>query len=380
MSSSGDGAKPAQSGLVDMGDIGFYNSNNPDVLVTFTIADLANYPGSFSEIVLNVTWAQLQSAAGGSLDTAFIDDAISAINAYNAANGTHVGIKLRVWGGYVAPDWAKNIDGPPITITGQHTVDQNFTLQTIGRFWTADYIAAWTSLQNQLAATYDNNPVIRGISNTGGACATGEPFGPLKGDALLAPPPSTATVNQVAELQAGGYTNAAQQLTLRAAIADYAQWSTTPLDYTMNLFHLYDTVGKSSSDPNFTLAVLQQAQNSTRLVQAGNHALNNPLPTSDSFVYAQLAAYATLDPAMAPASYQTASPKNLGSFGNWPNAVAQGVAADAGDIELWDGPGSTGFLGLPPSQVQALAATLAAANPPVPTAPPDHGSPLAFIP
>ena len=237
MSSSGDGDKAAQSGLVDMGDIGFYSSNTPDLLITFTIADLAKYPGSFSEIVLNVTWAQLQSAAGGSLDTAFIDNAISAINAYNAANGTNVGIKLRVWGGYVAPDWAKNIDGPPITITGQHTVDQNFTPQTIGRFWTADYIAAWTSLQNQLAATYDNNPVIRGISQTAGASATDEPFVPLKGDALLAPPPSTATVNQVAELQAGGYTNAAQQLTLRAAIADYAQWSTTPLDYTMNLFH-----------------------------------------------------------------------------------------------------------------------------------------------
>ncbi len=377
MSSSGDGDKPAQSGLVDMGDIGFYSSNNPDVLVTFTIADLANYPGSFSEIVLNVTWAQLQSAAGGPLDTAFIDNAISAINAYNAANGTNVGIKLRVWGGYVAPDWAKNIDGPPITITGQHTVDQNFTPQTIGRFWTADYIAAWTSLQNQLAATYDNNPVIRGISQTAGASATDEPFVPLKGDAALQ---GGGTVNQVAELQAGGYTDAAQQLTLRAAIADYAQWSTTPLDYTMNLFHLYDAVvGKTVGDANFTLAVLQQAQNSTRLVQAGNHALNNPLPTSNSFVYAQLAAYAALDPAMAPASYQTASPKNLGSFGNWPNAVAQGVASDAGDIELWDGPGSTGFLGLPPSQVQALAATLAAGNPPVTTGAPDDGSALGFI-
>ena len=90
MSSSGDGDKPAQSGLVDMGDIGFYSSNSPDVLVTFTIADLANYPGSFSEIVLNVTWAQLQSAAGGPLETAFIDDAIGAINAYNAAKTSSI--------------------------------------------------------------------------------------------------------------------------------------------------------------------------------------------------------------------------------------------------------------------------------------------------
>src|SRR5260370_15583664 len=85
MSSSGDGDKPAQSGLVDMGDIGFYNSNNPDVLVTFTIADLANYPGSFSEIVLNVTWAQLQSAAGCPAETAFIPDAASPTHATYSA-------------------------------------------------------------------------------------------------------------------------------------------------------------------------------------------------------------------------------------------------------------------------------------------------------
>ena len=30
-------------------------------------------------------------------------------------------------------------------------------------------------------------------------------------------------------------------LTLRAAIADYSQWSTTPLDYTINPFHLFDS-------------------------------------------------------------------------------------------------------------------------------------------
>ena len=48
-------------------------------------------------------------------------------------------------------------------------------------------------------------------------------------------------MNQVAQLEAGGYTDAAEMLTLRAAIADYAQWSTTPLDFTMNTFHLFDS-------------------------------------------------------------------------------------------------------------------------------------------
>src|ERR1700704_2993925 len=156
MSSSGDGTKPAQTGLVDMGDISFYNGAvTPTPTPVFNISEIAPYRGSFSELVLNVTWAQLQGTEGGPLTTSAIDSAIAQVNAYNAANGTNLGIKLRVWGGYTAPDWAKNIDGPPITVTSEAEVDPAvYTSQTIGRFWTADYIDAWTNLQNALAARY----------------------------------------------------------------------------------------------------------------------------------------------------------------------------------------------------------------------------------
>jgi len=321
MSASGGDGKPAQTGLVDMGDIGFYKHGQP---LEFNISDLANYAGSFSEIVLNVTWAQLQSVQDGPIDTSVIDSAI------HQAEAAHVGIKLRVWGGFTAPDWAKNIDGPPIFIPASGSD----LAQTIGRFWTADYIDAWNNLQKQLADRYDDNPVIRGISNTSGASNTDEPFVPLVNAGEL-------------EVQAG-YTDAAQQLTLRAAIADYAQWSSTPLDYTMNLFHLYDS-GRTSPDENFTLAVLQQARNSTRLVQAGNHALNQPLPGADAFLYPQMQADAALDPTTAGGSLQTASPAGLiggllpppgnaypdftGPYVGWPYAVANGVAANGRRLE-----------------------------------------------
>ena len=61
MSSSGGDGKPSQTGLVDMGDISFYN--NPAAAVPFSTllnSDLGPFPGLFGEIVLNVTWAQLQ--------------------------------------------------------------------------------------------------------------------------------------------------------------------------------------------------------------------------------------------------------------------------------------------------------------------------------
>ena len=376
MSSPGDGDKPAQTGLVDMGDISFYNNPyNP----SFNLAEVVPYQGSFSEIVLNVTWAQLQPSEGGPLTTAAIDSAIAQVNALNASNGTNFGIKLRVWGGYTAPEWAKNIDGPPITVTGEAEVDPSvYTPQTIGRFWTADYIDAWTNLQNALAARYDSNPVIRGISQTAGAAATDEPFVPLRTDAALQ---GGGTVNQVAQLQAGGYTDAAEMLTLRGAIADYSRWSTTPLDFTMNAFHLFDS-GNELNNSTFTLAVLQQARNSTRLVQPGNHALGNPLYAPDSFLYVQLAADATLDPSVAPNSFQTNAPILLGPYGNWQATVANGVALNAGNIELWDFPVipvPVGFTAFSPSQVQALAAILAAGSPPPTAGAPDDGSALSFI-
>ena len=381
MSRSGGDGKPFQTGLVDMGDISFYN--NPAAAVAFPTllnGDLGPFPGLFGEIVLNVTWAALQPTPESQLDpSSLILSAIQAVQAYNQQHDTNLGIKLRVWGGFTAPDWAKNIDGPPIAVT-----DKDGNAQTVGRFWTADYINAWTNLQTQLAAAWDGNSLIRGISNTAGASETDEPFISLSS-------------NDIALLQAAGYTDAAQQLTLRAAIADYAQWSTTPLDYTMNLFHLYGS-GHTNPDANFTLAVLQQARSSTREVQAGNHALNSPWPSGDAFIYSQMQADAALDPAAVPGSFQTASPDVLGqqpfpplplnvgpfptfagAYTFWPYVVASGVAANAGDIELWDGTGThPGFPAFNFGQMQLLATILAAGTAPATGAPAD-GSALGFI-
>jgi hypothetical protein len=362
--------KGPQSGLVDMGDISFYNDPTHPI-PAFSISDLANYPGSFSEMVLNVTWAQLEPTSG-TLDTSVISSALSAVSAYNTTHpGEEIGVKLRVWGGFVAPDWAKNIDGAPITVTGQGEVTRGFFgSQTIGRFWTADYVDTWTSFQAQLAAAYDSNPLILGISQTAGAAATDEPFVPLFFD------PSQHE-NQPGQLEAGGYSDAAEMLTLRAAIADYSEWSTAPLDFTFNIFFLQDS-GRPEGDANFPLAVLQQARDSTRLVQPGNHALTSLLDDSNAFVYHQMAADAALDPSTAPGSYQMQAPIGLGGFGNWPSTVSTGVGANGGDIEAWNFPGTSGFLGLPPAIVQSLSEIIAAGVAPVTGAPAD-GSALGFI-
>ena len=74
MSSPYDGFKPAQTGLVDMGNISFYNTGATPI---FNLAEVEPYGSSFSELVLNVTWAQLQPTANGPVVTSAIDSAIA---------------------------------------------------------------------------------------------------------------------------------------------------------------------------------------------------------------------------------------------------------------------------------------------------------------
>ena len=374
-----DGFKAAQTGLVDMGNISFYDTGATPAFNPF---ELAQYATSFSEIVLNVTWAQLQ-ASQGSLDTSFIDSAIQQVNQFNDIYHTDLGIKLRVWGGFTAPTWVKEINGAPITVTGQNAVDPgSYAPQTIGRFWSADYINAWQSLQNALATKYDGMAIIRGISQTAGAYATDEPFVPLRTNAAVSSNPADGTVNQIAQLQMGGFNDAGEMLTLRAAIADYSQWSTTPLDYTMNSFHFFDS-GTELNGGNFTLAVLQQARNSARIVQAGNHALRDPLYSPDDVVYGQLANDAMVKPGSVSNSFQTAAPIILAGYPGWQAAVGQGVLLNAGNIELWDFPTTAGtpngFLSFSAAELQGLASILAAGSPPPTTGAPDDGSLLGFI-
>ena len=48
--------------------------------------------------------------------------AIAETNQQNAANpGLNLRLKLRVYAGLAAPDWAKQLDGPPVTLKDPQT-------------------------------------------------------------------------------------------------------------------------------------------------------------------------------------------------------------------------------------------------------------------
>ena len=352
------------SGLVDMGNIGFYDQGtDPAPLNLGDISTLA--PSTFGGVVVNVTWSELQQTANGSITcNNEIDQALTLVENYNSANNTNIGIKLRVWGGYAAPDWAKNIDGPPISVPGKNSDPS----ETVGRFWTSDYIAAWTTFENELAAKYDSNPLIREVAVTSGAMATDEPFVQPQGD-------------QVAALKAAGYSDVAEERVLLGAATDYSAWTETPLDYTFNLFHEHDGP-QDQQDQTFTLTAMQQAANSPHETYLANHALNGSDngTSDDNFVYAQIDADLQLDPAPHD-DFQTASPKQLAPVGpdaNWDATVASGVTYGGSSIELWPGSPSEaqqgGFTTIQGTLVENLATIMAAG-----VVPPNAGGTLGLI-
>ncbi len=219
--STSSGIKAAQRGLIDMGDITFHNtdggvpSNDPQ-------GDLGAFPGIFGGFVVNVTWAQLQSAQGGALTTAPVDSALAAVRQYNASNpAAPIGVTLRVWVGPGAPAWAKALDGGPISLTRNN---QSQTI-TVPHWWMPDYVAAWQDFQRKLAAQYDGEPLILQVSTTSCSAQTDEPF-------VGSQDPSP--------LRAAGYTDALQESCLSNASLDYAPWVRTRVDFTFNQFEHTD--------------------------------------------------------------------------------------------------------------------------------------------
>ncbi len=339
--SPGPVKKPLQ-GLVDMGQITFYN-NPAQFQPVNDLTDLARFPGAFGGTVINVTWAQLQPTQGAPPDTSVIDAALSAISAYNASSSAPLGAKLRVWGGFAAPEWAKGLNGGPLSVVANknNAITQS---GTIGLWWQPDYLSAWSGLQTQLAAKYDGQPLIREVSISSCASATDEPF-------ISWNDPST-----VATLAAKGYTDAAQQACLSAALQHYAAWKSTLLDFPFSPF-LPVQLGSSLPTPDlsFTQGLMQACASTGRCVLS-NQGLSTNLNANLAQLYAVLDALSGGGTA-APVDFQTVSPALMGNA--WCATLSVGVQHHARSIEVWPStpnPSYQGFTGLSPAQVANLAA------------------------
>jgi len=322
-----DAIKPPLRGLISMGAYKFVGGGGDPVN---TLDKLNAKPGIFGGIVIVVTWKQLQPTPNSTVEDGNpIDQALAEVRDYNAKNpGKPLGVKLRIWGGFEAPDWAMQLGGPAIA-----TVHQNKP-RMLGRFWSPEYRAAWAKLQQMLAARYDDHPLIREVSMTGCMSYTAEPF------FLPTTEPSVMT-----PLMAAGYSDAANRQCLRQGVADYAPWKRSRIVLSVNPF--YGTGSLPMGDSQFTINVMRECRQAigARCV-LDNHDLDVSPPRSVLPLYAEMT---NLGPEI---EFQTLH-ENPDDF---EGTIQKGVSMGASSIELWQD--YHGFPEVPDATLKGWAAML----------------------
>ena len=336
-------------GLIDMQDISWHDTDNATP-APFTTAYITMFPGSFGGIVINETWADLQPTQGGTIVTTAIDNDLLAVQTYNSLSNvtqsSPVSVKLRIYAGSNAPQWAKHLPGGPITIyrnpAGCNGQTDTCPL-TVGPYWTTPYISAWRAFQAQVAAQYDTKPLIVAVAVTSCAEQTDEPF-----------VASTGPISK-ANLEAAGLTDTLQQACLSGAMTDYAAWANTDIDFTFNSYNKLT----GGLDTAFSQSIMQQCRSmAPNRCVLDNHALQTPI-TNDPGIYADIQSMGGL------INFQTQSPEGMGCI--WPETITQGLILGARAIELWPEKTYQGFTTLTVPEVASLEAQFFA---PVPTTTP----------
>jgi hypothetical protein len=301
-----------------------------------SLDDLIAKRNAFDGVVINVAWSRLQPEGPLSLDRSAIDSALEQMRAYNRDPLTHVKLRaiLRVWAGIVAPDWAKSLGGPAVTVFSSMP-DPDRANRTVGRVWSAAYRRAWRRLQDRLGDIYDSEPLIAQISNTSCTTDDDEPNG------ISRDFDSAAGISSLGQLHQAGLSDAAFIDCLKNSPQDYVHWPTTFVNATFGAVFRTDHVPDYQHpprDPGMAVALITmwRSELGPRAVLS-NHNLSTPLNPR------QMAIYRALSAAGPPLSFQTHSPNGL----DWPGTVKAAVCLGAQSLELWNMTNKGGYMALP---------------------------------
>jgi hypothetical protein len=287
----------------------------------------AAYLSVMGGFVVNVHWADLQSAQGAPIaSNNAIDQAIATLHQIDPSG--RMGLRVRLFAGIFAPDWAKSLGGPPIPITDPVTGGSG----TIGRFWADDFGAAYNDLQTKLAAKYDAAPEIRDITISRCTTVYAEPF--IR---------DAANPNAVSALLNAGFTVEADQKCHREQIAAHQVWIHTRSDLSFNPYQRIG--GGPRSDEAFTEEMMSLCRSTldARCVLA-NNSLRTPLQFP--------AMYAKMQSLGSPITFQTAV---LAKVGNLGATIQSATSLGAASVEL-----PAGFESIPPQTLSGYNSALAA--------------------
>ena len=311
--------KPAIQGLIDR------QGSPPKTMTPYVHA-----------YVVKVNWADLQPVQGGPIVANNpIDVAIARVNRPDYAALGMV-LKLRVFAGVGAPDWAKSLGGDPIPYYNPDGAS-GIPSGTIGRFWTPEFGAAYTDLQTKLAAQYDAVPQLREV--TVSRCTTfyDEPFTRQFGDK-----------RNIAALLDAGYTTAADEQCILDSIATHDVWQQTRTDVAFNPYPLI-TRPNDQRDLAFTNSVMAYCR-TTLGERCGLE--NNSMSSSKLSNNVYLRMYAAMSALGPNIVIQTAQ---AGQLGTPQQVMDAAVAMGANSIEL-----PKGYPTWPTTMLAATSASLLA--------------------
>ncbi len=333
------GYKPLIVGLIDKGSEAPYHQGAPYPVVDTT--NVAAQSPAFAGIVVNQTWSQLEPSQG-TFDFSTLDASFAAVAAYNAQHaGAPLGVRLRVFAAYAAPDWAKTLGGTPITVPANLPTN---TGGTLGQWWMPGYRSAWAALQQALAGRYDTNPLLNEVAVSSCTTLTAEPF-------VMAP-------GTIRAATADGWTTSAQQACLDGALSDYTPWTHTAIYYPMNPLAGSQTV----TDEVMQRCVSSAAAGGPWCVLA-NNALSSVSATTgrSAPVYAEMNTLWTANSSGTPIAFQMDGPNNA----TYCAAIGVAVSYHAQSVELWPAvPGQPGFTTVPTTTLVAWSNALRNGTPP----------------
>ena len=263
--------------------------------------------------VISVNWSAIQKNQGGALTTGAIDDAIR--RAENAGNL----VKLKVYAGREAPNWAKNLDGAPYCL---YDPPNTRTCYSMPRFWTANFRAAYDDLLSKLAARYENNETVTTLQVARCTTMNAEPFLRQAG----------TSANRRALLNAG-FTVEKDEACLRQQLESHATlFPRTRSDLAIHPYHRIKSASAFASDQDFTRSIMNYCRNvlGTRCV-LGHTSLGKRYDAGSP--EAQM--YRDIEALGAPIWMQTATMQKLGGkCADLIDALIEGDRRKASNVEL----------------------------------------------
>jgi hypothetical protein len=297
----------------------------------------ANMLGTVDAYVVAVNWSDIQPTAFGPIvEGNAIDEAITRVRQPDFA-AVGMTLKIRVFAGINAPDWAKNLGGAPVPFEDTQAGEVTPPGTTIGRFWTPEFGAAYDDVENKLAALYDTVPEIREV--TVSRCST------IYDELFVR---ELSDKNNAAALKAAGYTTEADKQCIDDAISEHDVWQHTTSDIDVSPFPTpSDPTG--SHDLPFTTSMMSWCRDQLG-IRCGLE--NNALSAGKlkNALFQQL--YAAMTALGPPITLQTSV---ITRMGRSQVVLPAGVQIGANSIEL-----PAGFVNFPKTVLQAANQNLIA--------------------